>query len=141
MSQLVVCLWRKHENRKAGGPGGASLGLGASGAISGVMAWWSIELVKRGQYLVFGDRKVSPLLFWALYVAIDATGLLRLGALQKVLTAFLQQLIAMNGGKEKDEKKAESSRPRGEVGYDAHLGGALAGVLWQAPSLLWRVRR
>ena len=142
MSQLVVCLWSKHLRKKAGGPSRAPLGLGASGAISGVMAWWSIELVKRGQYLVFGDRKVSPLLFWALYVAIDATGLLRLGAAQKLLTAFLQQLTATNGGKEtKDEVKAEASRPRGEVGYDAHLGGALAGVLWQAPSLLWRVHR
>ena len=110
MSQLVVCLWRKHLKRKAGGPGGASLGLGASGAISGVMAWWSFELTKRGQVLVIGDRKVSPLLFWALYVAIDATGLLRLGAVQKVLTGFLQQLIAMNGGKEIRMKRRASLR-------------------------------
>ena len=35
----------------------------------------------------------------------------------------------------------EKKRPRGEVGYDAHLGGAIAGILWHVPSLLAVKRR
>lgn len=103
--------------------------LGASGAISGVMAWWCIECCKRGKKLVFNDHRVSPLVFWAAYVAIDLSGMLRLGAAQKVLNSYLDKLV----GHKEEEGKGE---PRGEVGYDAHIGGAIAGLLWQLPSLL-----
>ena len=39
------------------------------------------------------------------------------------------------------EDGEEKKRPRGEVGYDAHLGGAIAGMLWHVPSLLAVKRR
>ena len=68
-------------------------------------------------------------MFWAAYVAIDLSGMLRLGAAQKVLNLYLDKLV----GHKKDEEK---DKPRGEVGYDAHIGGAIAGLLWQMPSLL-----
>ena len=82
--------------------------------------------------LVFNDHRVSPLVFWAAYVAIDLSGMLRLGAAQKVLNSYLDKLV----GHKEEEGKGE---PRGEVGYDAHIGGAIAGLLWQMPSLLLRV--
>eukprot|EP00900_Chrysochromulina_parva_P013573 jgi/Chrpa1/22216/Chrysochromulina_OHIO_Genome00023035-RA len=54
------------------------------------MAWWCIECFKRGKKFVFNDHRVSPLVFWAAYVAIDLSGMLRLGAAQKVLYKLLR---------------------------------------------------
>ena len=113
--------------------------LGASGAISGVMAWWCIECFKRGHSLVMNGMTVSPLLFWALYVAIDLSGLMRLGKAQQVLTALLHRM-AGHEGKAQDGGTADKNRVA-QVGYDAHIGGAIAGLVWQAPSLLMRQRR
>ena len=73
---------------------------------------------------MFNGRTVSPLVFWAMYVAIDLSGLLRLGAAQKVLDSYLSKLM----GQEEDEG---NDRPNAEVGYEAHIGGAVAGLLWQ----------
>jgi len=39
------------------------------------------------------------------------------------------------------EEEEDNDKPRGEVGYDAHIGGAVAGLLWQVPSLLFGSRR
>lgn len=138
LSQLFVCAWHKYaprtEKRRAGHA--TRQGLGASGAISGVMAWLCIECYRRGQTFVFRGRSVSPLWFWALYVAIDLLGLLRLGLVQQVATAYLDQMMGRA-----QEDGEEKKRPRGEVGYDAHLGGAIAGMLWHVPSLLAVKRR
>jgi membrane associated rhomboid family serine protease len=120
IASVFRCSWQQYDLRADSAPS-----LGASGAISGVMAWWCIECFKRGKEFVFNDHRVSPLVFWAAYVAIDLSGMLRLGAAQKVLYKLV-------GHTRKDE-------PRGEVGYDAHIGGAIAGLLWQMPSLLLRV--
>ena len=138
LSQLFCCAWHKYapraEKRRAGHAN--RQGLGASGAISGVMAWLCIECYRRGQTFVFRGRSVSPLWFWALYVAIDLLGLLRLGLVQQVATAYLDQMMGTA-----QEDGEEKKRPRGEVGYDAHLGGAIAGMLWHVPSLLAVKRR
>lgn len=113
--------------------------LGASGAISGVMAWWCIECHKRGAQLVIQDQKVSPILFWALYVATDLSGLLQLGVVQQLLNSYMDRLV---GEKKEVEGQTDSGKKkrRSEVGYDAHLGGAMTGFLWQLPSLLLRKR-
>ena len=124
IADVFRCIWQQYDPRADGAPS-----LGASGAISGVFAWWCIECFKRGEEFVLNDRRVSPLMFWAAYVAIDLSGMLRLGAAQKVLNLYLDKLV----GHKKDEEK---DKPRGEVGYDAHIGGAIAGLLWQMPSLL-----
>ena len=63
-------------------------------------------------------------------------GLLRLGLVQQIAAAYLDQM--MGGARDDVEEK---KRPRGEVGYDAHLGGAIAGVLWHVPPLLAVKRR
>jgi membrane associated rhomboid family serine protease len=120
IASVFRCIWQQYDPRADGAPS-----LGASGAISGVMAWWCIECFKRGKKFVINNHRVSPLVFWATYVAIDLSGMLRLGAAQNVLYKLV-------GHKRKGE-------PRGEVGYDAHIGGAIAGLLWQMPSLLLRV--
>ena len=128
MASFFCCIWQQYgprANRKSNLPS-----LGASGAISGVLTWWCIQCFKRGDKLVFNDRTVSPLMFWAMYVAIDLSGLLRLGAAQKVLDSCLNKLTG-------HEKEEGNITPRGEVGYDAHIGGAVAGLLWQMPSLLF----
>jgi membrane associated rhomboid family serine protease len=132
IASVFRCIWQQYDLRAHRKQSRAS--LGASGAISGVMAWWCIECFKRGEELVFNDHRVSPLVFWAAYVAIDLSGMLRLGAAQKVLNSYLDKLV---GHKEEEGK----GKPRGEVGsgnvgYDAHIGGAIAGLLWQLPSLL-----
>ena len=69
-------------------------------------------------------------------MAIDVSGLLRLGMVQSLLSRYLDRLM---GAREKNEegddgkpgRSAASKKAKGEVGYDAHLGGALAGLLWQ----------
>ena len=124
IADVFRCIWQQYDPRADGAPS-----LGASGAISGVFAWWCIECFKRGEEFVFNDRRVSPLMLWAAYVAIDLSGMLRLGAAQKVLNLYRDKLV----GHKKEEEKG---KPRGEVGYDAHIGGAIAGLLWQMPSLL-----
>jgi membrane associated rhomboid family serine protease len=129
LSQCFCCVWHKHTPRVFKKVGHHNRqGLGASGAISGVMAWYCIESFKRGHNFMVNGREVSPLWFWALYVAIDLLGLLRLGLVQKVVETYLGQLM----GSSKDDAKEDEGgrRPRGEVGYDAHLGGAIAGLLW-----------
>ena len=138
LSQLFCCAWHKYAPRaeKRRACHANRQGLGASGAISGVMAWFCIECYRRGQTFVFRGRSVSPLWFWALYVAIDLLGLLRLGLVQQVATAYLDQMMGTA-----QEDGEEKKRPRGEVGYDAHLGGAIAGMLWHVPSLLAVKRR
>ena len=128
IASVFRCIWQQYDLR-AHRKQRELPSLGASGAISGVMAWWCIECFKRGKKLVFNDHRVSPLVFWAAYVAIDLSGMLRLGAAQKVLNSYLDKLV----GHKEEEGKGE---PRGEVGYDAHIGGAIAGLLWQLPSLL-----
>jgi membrane associated rhomboid family serine protease len=134
IASVFRCIWQQYDLR-AHRKQRKLPSLGASGAISGVMAWWCIECFKRGEELVFNDdHRVSPLVFWAAYVAIDLSGMLRLGAAQKVLNSYLDKLV---GHKEEEGK----GKPRGEVGsgnvgYDAHIGGAIAGLLWQLPSLL-----
>ena len=128
IASVFRCIWQQYDLR-AHRKQRKLPSLGASGAISGVMAWWCIECFKRGKKLVFNDHRVSPLVFWAAYVAIDLSGMLRLGAAQKVLNSYLDKLV---GHKEEEGK----GKPRGEVGYDAHIGGAIAGLLWQLPSLL-----
>ena len=98
------------------------------------MAWFCIECFKRGATFEVNGQQVSPLLFWALYVAIDVSGLLRLGMVQSLLSRYLDGLMgAREKNKEGDDagRSAASKKAKGEVGYDAHLGGALAGLLWQ----------
>ena len=128
IASVFRCIWQQYDLR-AHRKQSELPSLGASGAISGVMAWWCIECFKRGNKFVFNDHRVSPLVFWATYVAIDFSGMLRLGAAQKVLNSYLDKLV---GHKEEEGK----GKPRGAVGYDAHIGGAIAGLLWQLPSLL-----
>ena len=84
---------------------------------------------------MINEREVSPLLLWMLYVATDLTGLMRLGWVQRLLKICLDSLL---NAKEEDEQKDEI---KSEVGYDAHVGGAIAGVLWQLPSLFVKRRR
>ena len=132
MASFFSCIWQQYgprATRKSDLPS-----LGASGAISGVITWWCIQCFKRGDELVLNDRTISPLVFWAAYVAVDMSGLLRLGAAQKVLDAYLNNLLG-------HEEEEDNDKPRGEVGYDAHIGGAVAGLLWQVPSLLFGSRR
>ena len=133
-SRAFCCYW--HRRAPASKRAKARFSLGASGAISGVMAWYCIECFKRGATFEVNGQQVSPLLFWALYVAMDVSGLLRLGMVQSLLSRYLDGLM---GAREKDEKSddgevgssAASKMAKAEVGYDAHLGGALAGLLWQ----------
>ena len=133
-SQAFCCYW--YRRAPASKRANARFSLGASGAISGVMAWYCIECFKRGVAFEVKGQQVSPLLFWALYVAIDVSGLLRLGMVQSLLSRYLDRLM---GAREKNEegddgkpgRSAASKKAKGEVGYDAHLGGALAGLLWQ----------
>lgn len=127
LSRAFCCMWHAHGPFRTGGsknPDGEA--LGASGAISGVMAWWCIELYKRGLTIHINDKSVSPLLFWLLYVGIDTSGLLQLGAVRALLEFFLTKLYGSSAEEGDKEKTAQKS----QVGYDAHIGGALAGVLW-----------
>ena len=137
----AFCIYWNNRDSNSKRVARSRMSLGASGAISGVMAWWCIECFKRGKSFVVKGRSISPLIVWALYVAIDASGLFKLGLVQSFLSRYLDELM---GARQDDKVKERSAvpaakKPPGEVGYDAHIGGAFAGVLWQAPSLLVRL--
>ena len=136
LSGIFCCLWHEHTPARLTNSADRE-SLGASGAISGVMAWWCIECFKRGHELEFNGRRVSPIFMWLLYVAIDASGLLRLPAVQTFFQGMLSELLGEKRDKKdkKDSKESEevNEKAGGEIGYDAHIGGALAGLLWQSP--------
>ena len=139
-SQGFCCIWHKHAPRaiRKAWRGQARQSLGASGAISGVMAWWCLECFKRGHSFQISGRSVSPLLFWMLYVAVDLSGMLRLGAVQKLMETTLEQMVSNEEKAKTKDGRADVAKP--EVGYDAHLGGAIAGLLWHLPTLFVRRR-
>ena len=109
--------------------------LGASGAIAGLMSYWALECHRKRVVLKIQNHNVSPLLWWGLYAAIDMTGLLQYGKLQNVLKSTLDILFVNDDdenekNKRKDENnKQENKKLRDTIAYDAHIGGALAGIL------------
>ena len=135
-SKLFCCAWHELTNR-----GGSSCSvhesLGASGPISGVLVWWCIECHKRRSFpLVLNGRKVHPLWFWMLYVAIDISGLLQLGTIEAILTSIFDEYLGEGSNEESAEQIRKIKKLKGPIGYDAHIGGALAGALWQVAPVL-----
>ena len=140
LSHYFRCTWQNSRGRGRGELFEANReSLGASGAISGVLAWWSIECAKRGSNLEFNGKTIPPLWFWMLYVAIDMSGLLQLGKLQAIFAAGLLEEELGAGTKDKEDEEEEEekkSKPKGPIGCDAHVGGALAAVLWHTIPLV-----
>ena len=93
--------------------------LGASGAISGVMAWWCIECAKRGSTLTFDGREMHPLWFWVLHVAIVVSGLLRVGKVQAMLISILEGEPSEgndSSGRDRENNKKKEKESTAEIG-------------------------
>lgn len=120
-------------------------GLGASGAITGVVSWWcfSMNLVD-GRALTVKGKKVNPLVVLLIYVLQDALGLFRLNGTEvhPSLVTLLVQLVKDEFGLdmgelglETDNHKQDKNKPKEHVGYAAHIGGYLGGMIFFALNL------
>ena len=139
MSSLASCLWDKYAPRSISMKSKATHGLGASGAISGIMAYWCCESAaakgRRHQWsslIIFGNE-VPPSIALLSHILTDMAGLFRsktfLNAAEyitledEVTVAGLFRSLFLREGKS-DREISEG------IGYDAHLGGSLGGLLF-----------
>mmetsp|Transcript_27958 Transcript_27958/g.36180 ORF Transcript_27958/g.36180 Transcript_27958/m.36180 type:complete len:303 (+) Transcript_27958:1-909(+) len=127
----------------------AQYSLGASGAISGVIAYVCM-LHKESGYVETDDGKEVPLIYWFVgYVLSDVAGLLRedtlletsklivegdiRGALSYVSSSVVKRLNPIES--ENESGTSERENIENLVGYDAHLGGVLGGIIFHLVSV------
>jgi membrane associated rhomboid family serine protease len=129
LGKCAACLWAESSLGMVQEGGRGSESLGASGAVNGVVAWWCIQNCKMGKKISFhNDKRIDPLLFWVLFVAIDASGLLRLGFAKSVFESVLGKLVGLSDTD--TEPKMKKKEQKDNIGHGAHLGGALGGALF-----------
>jgi len=143
MSSLACCLWDKYAPRSISMKSKATHGLGASGAISGIMAYWCCESAaakgrggRRHQWssLIICGNEVTPSIALLSHILTDMAGLFRsktfLNAAEyitledEVTVAGLLHSLFL-----REEEKSDREISEG-IGYDAHLGGSLGGLLF-----------
>jgi membrane associated rhomboid family serine protease len=117
----------------------AQHGLGASGAITGVLSWCCISMnVVDGTPLRIQGKEVNSLIVLLLYVLQDALGLFRIngnGVNSAVVALLLGTVEAQLGLGTVGDKKEKMKLAEANVGYAAHLGGYLGGMIFFALNL------
>jgi hypothetical protein len=131
----------------------ARYALGASGAISGVIACVCLSQYYTGAYMPVGNQMDIPLnVWWIGYVLSDVAGLFRQETLMKVSKLVLEGrtdeaigdvVETLFGNRESQQQEQDKSssdvleedkNDKGHidksVGYDLHLGGALGGAMF-----------
>jgi membrane associated rhomboid family serine protease len=114
----------------------ATSGMGASGAISGVISYVCLHTWKRGRSILFSGEEVDPLmLLLLLYVSGDLSGLFRSKSLLRIYNLLKEEVLgeeSVSGAKhDKDDG------PKEGIGYSAHIGGMLGGALFFALNCLF----
>jgi membrane associated rhomboid family serine protease len=148
-SSLVTCVWQYCALSLFGIGNGeeAKFGLGASGAISGVMACVCLSQYYGQTLMSVGDSEVPLNVLWLVgYVLSDVAGLLQQRTLMKVsnlvidghtdeaVDLIVNKIFSINKDEEPEKSDEEDHHEKGyidkSIGYDAHLGGALGGVMF-----------
>ena len=137
MSSLASCLWDKYAPRSMKSK--ATHGLGASGAISGIMAYWCCESAaakgRRHQWssLIICGNEVTPSIALLSHILTDMAGLFRsktfLNAAEYITLEDEVTVAGLLHSLFLREEKSDREISEG-IGYDAHLGGSLGGLLF-----------
>jgi len=125
--QVMVCIWQEFAPLDLLPQGRAGIQhLGASGAVSGLLAFDLFTAPAGTMYELPGGRQVPPIVYCAIHFGTDVGGLLRSQTMMKVFKRVLD-------GKKVNVEEEENMN----IGFAAHLGGAFGGAVM---ALYWRRR-
>ncbi|GFH45515.1 hypothetical protein CTEN210_01989 [Chaetoceros tenuissimus] len=119
--------------------------LGASGAISGVIAFACLD--PQHCSISISDVTVNPLLFLVSFILADAGGLFRIellvliakkmqeGEVDEAIITFFSHVLRRNLKQDADDDNVEDDDEDNveidqTIGYSAHIGGSLGGILF-----------
>lgn len=142
-SELASWLWSKHAPETLRPIPTPS--LGASGAISGVIAFACLD--PQHCSITIGDVTVNPLLFLVSFILADAGGLLRLevlvliaeqlqqGDVDEAIATFFSHVLRRSFKQDADDDNVEDDDEGNveidqTIGYSAHIGGSMGGILF-----------
>jgi membrane associated rhomboid family serine protease len=113
----------------------ATSGMGASGAISGVISWVCLHTWNRGRSILFSGEEVDPLMLLLLYISGDLSGLFRSKSLWRIYNLLEEEVLGEESVS--NAKHDKDDGPKEGVGYAAHIGGMLGGALFFALNCLF----